>query len=185
MRKLMIGLGVLFLVGLGQAQDFTQIMTPEERAATGLAKLTAPELAALQAVVERYRTATVPAGVRPAVAVKVDGAAPEGARAVPAAPEKKGPGWLSVLISAEKVHQNSAHEEKLESRLAGVLSSFSGRRKFTLENGQVWQMTQDDAYAGPSYTNPVVTVRPGALGVFWLEIPEGRMRVKVKPLKLE
>lgn len=181
----MIGLGVLFLVGLGQAQDFTQIMTPEERAATGLAKLTAPELAALQAVVERYKTAEPQVGARPPVPVKAVVAGAVVVDAVPTGAEKKGPGWLGVLISAEKVQKNASSDEKLETRLAGVLSSFTGRRKFQLENGQVWQMTQDDSYAGPSYSNPVVTVRPGALGVFWLEIPDGRVRVKVKPLKLE
>ncbi|MDP2136888.1 MAG: hypothetical protein Q8J74_03460 [Candidatus Didemnitutus sp.] len=185
MRKLMIGLGVLFLVGLGQAQDFTQIMTPEERAATGLAKLTAPELAALQAVVERYMTVASPVGARPPAPVKAVGAAAEVVDTAPTGAGKKGPGWLGVLISAEKVQKNASSDEKLESRLAGVLSSFTGRRKFQLENGQIWQMTQDDSYAGPVYTNPVVTVRPGALGVYWLEIPEGRVRVKVKPVKLE
>ncbi len=186
MLKLLMGVGALFMAVAVQGQDFTQSMTAEERAAVGLSKLTAAELAALKAAVERYKAGEPSsfsrrAGNGKAIAVADDVANKTGQ----ASGSKKGPGWLGSLISAEQAQKNPSGDEALESRLAGVISSFTGRRKFTLENGQVWQMTQDDSYAGPSYTNPLVTVKPGALGVFWLEIPEARVRVKVKPLKLE
>ena len=41
------------------AGDFTRTMTPEERTAAGLDKLTEAELAQLKAVVERYKTGEV------------------------------------------------------------------------------------------------------------------------------
>ena len=58
-------------------------------------------------------------------------------------------------------------------------------QRFTLDNGQIWQMTDLAEWSGPAYERPEVTIRPGALGTFWLRIPEAGVRVKVKPVKLE
>ena len=99
--------------------------------------------------------------------------------------KKKGPSWLSALMTLKKAEAKPEAEEAIESRLAGSIANFRGRRSFTLENGQVWQMTESDSYAGPTYDHPVVRVRPGILGTFWLQIPEAAIRVKVKPVKLE
>jgi hypothetical protein len=46
-------------------------------------------------------------------------------------------------------------------------------------------MIEADSYAGPTYTNPDVFVRPGMLGSFWLRIPDGALRVKVRPVKIQ
>jgi hypothetical protein len=74
----------------------------------------------------------------------------------------------------------------LEARLEGELRSFEGQRRFVLDNGQVWRMAESNYYSGPVLKSPVVRIKPGMLGVFWLEIPEaGRLRMKVLPVKLE
>ena len=99
--------------------------------------------------------------------------------------DKKGPRWFSALLTLKKAEAKPEAEEAIESRLAGSIKNFSGRRSFTLENGQVWQMIEADSYAGPTYERPVVRVRPGLFGTFWLQIPEAAVRVKVKPVKLE
>lgn len=215
MHKLMTWLGALVLaVAAAQAQDFTRTMTAEEQAAAGLEKLSPAELAKLKAAVERYKAGAV-AVVQEAAEQKVAAtqaqvqevarqvaaseakakeaeekaaAAEAKAKAAaekPAVAEKKGPGWLGALITLRRAEAKPEAEEAIESRLAGSVSTFSGRRTFTLENGQVWQMTESDAYAGPTYDHPVVRVRPGMFGTFWLQIPEAAIRVKVKPVKLE
>ncbi len=196
-----LGLGALLLAGAASAQDFTRTMTTEERTAAGLDRLTPAELAALKAAVERYKAgavevvtreagaATAAAAARAQEAERQAAAAEARAReaaAQAARPEaKKGPNWLTALITLEKTAQAPDDSEEVRTRLAGTLESFSGRRRFALENGQVWQMTDLGEWAGPRYDRPEVTIRPGALGTFWLRIPEAGVRVKVKPVKLE
>jgi hypothetical protein len=202
MRKLgWLGLGALLLAVAAPAQDFTRTMTPEERAAAGLERLTPAELAALKAAVERYKSGavevvtreagaqTAAAAARAAEAERQAAAAEARAREAAAqaakAEPRKGPGWLTALITLEKTAQAPDSAEEVRARLAGKLESFSGRQRFTLDNGQVWQMTDLAEWAGPAYDRPEVTIRPGALGTFWLRIPEAGVRVKVRPVKLE
>ena len=168
------------------AGDFTRTMTPEERTAAGLDKLTEAELAQLKAVVERYKTGEV-SEVKQEAEARV-AAAEAKARAVaeaPAAGGKKQPSWLGALLTLKKTEEKPDEAEEIETRLAGKLVNFEGRRRFELENGQVWQMIEAGSYAGPALVNPRVTVRPGLMGAFWLKIPEAALRAKVKPLKLE
>lgn len=190
MQKPMIWLGALVLAVAVQAQDFTRTMTAEEQAAAGLEKLSAAELAKLKAAVERYKAGAV-AVVEQQAERKVaaaEGKAKEAesrAANAAAAEPKKGPSWLSALITLKKAEEKPDGLEMIETRLAGSISTFRGKRSFALENGQVWQMTEADSYAGPTYERPVVKIRPGLMGVFWLQIPEAAVRVKVKPVKLE
>lgn len=204
MQKAIIWLGALVLTVTVQAQDFTRTMTTEEQAAAGLEKLSPAELAKLKAAVERYKAGAVAvvqeqaeqkvaateAKVKEAeqkvVAAEVKAKEAESkAASVAAAEKKKGPSWLSALVTLKKAEAKPEAQEAIESRLAGSVSTFRGKRAFTLENGQVWQMIEADSYAGPTYERPLVRVRPGILGTFWLQIPEAAIRVKVKPIKLE
>jgi hypothetical protein len=100
-------------------------------------------------------------------------------------PKKKEPNWLAALVTLEKTGKDPDKAEAVETRLVGSLSTFSGSRRFELENGQVWQMVEPASYSGPTLKSPVVTIRPGSFGMFWLKIPEGAVRVKVKPIKLQ
>jgi hypothetical protein len=197
MRNLWRWLGALVLAVAAQAQDFTENLTPAERESAGLHKLAPAELAKLREIVERYKAGEVAVvqqqaeqkvaetQARVAEAEKKVAAAEARARESAGTPAKKGPGWLSALLTLEKAGQGASQDDELHSRLVGPLKSFSGRRKFVLENGQEWQMIEGDTYAGPTYENPAVNVRPGTFGTFWLQIPEAAVRVKVKPLKLE
>lgn len=205
MQKPMIWLGALVLAVAVQAQDFTRTMTAEEQAVAGLEKLSPAELARLKAFVERYKAGAVAvvqeqaeqkvAATEAKVKVAEQKIAVAEAKAKEAetkivtggesTADKKGPRWFSALLTLKKAEAKPEAEEAIESRLAGSIKNFSGRRSFTLENGQVWQMIEADSYAGPTYERPVVRVRPGLFGTFWLQIPEAAVRVKVKPVKLE
>jgi hypothetical protein len=193
MTHLMMAGALLVLAAAACADDFTRTMTAEERTAAGLDKLTAEELARLAAAVERYKSGEVAvvrheaeqkvAVVRQEAAVKVAAAEAKAQVAAPGAGRQ--PGWLGALITLRRTEQKLDEAEELEVRLAGTLRSFSGRRNFTLENGQVWQMIEAGSYAGPRLESPVVTIRPGMMGSFWLKVPAAGLRVKVKPVKLE
>jgi hypothetical protein len=186
MRKITMGLGALVLAVTALAQDFTQSLTAEEQAAAGLGKLTPAELVKLLSLVERYKTGEVTV-VRAQAEQKVAAAEVRVKQAeakTTAAEAKKEPGWIGALLTLQKA-EAKPDAAVVTTRLAGRLVSFSGRRDFTLENGQVWRMIEPDIYAGPALENPEVTIRPGLLGVIWLRIREGGVRVKVKPIKLE
>jgi hypothetical protein len=190
MKKRMLGVAAFVLaVSLG-AMDFTQTMTAEERKAAGLDKLTPTELARLQAAVERYKSGEV-AVVKQAAEQEVARAearvrAAETRQTAAEKPaEAKKPGWFGALVTLKKAGEKPEKAEALEMPLAGDLQSFRGRRRFELQDGQVWRMIEDGSYAGPVLKSPTVSITPGIFGVYWLQIREAALRVKVEPVKLD
>ncbi len=185
MKKLAVWLMALTVTMGLQAQDFTATLTPDERRAAGLDKLDATELARLQALVERYKAGQVSV-IEAEAARKVAAAEAKAKEVEERATEKgEGPSWLRALVTLQRVEKKGAVVEELTAQLAGTLRSFSGKRKFTLNNGQEWMMIEDSYYAGPPCVNPEVVIKPGAFGTFWLQIREAPLRVRVKPVKLE
>lgn len=60
--------------------------------------------------------------------------------------------------------------ERLESRISGSIEGWEPNTRFTLENGQVWQVVDGSrAYYGPM-SQPRVIVSRGLLGSFYLQI---------------
>lgn len=174
MKKILTVLAMAALtVAMKGAGDFTATLTQEEIAATGLSRLTPDELAKLKGVVERYK-------VGEALAKNQAKEDEKKAEVASVAAKRKLPKWLGTFKKSE-----SKDDDVIETKLVGKLTNFLGRRTFTLENGQVWQMIEDGSYAGPALDSPTVTVRPGATTAFWLKIEEAPLRVKVKPIKLE
>ena len=156
-----------------QAQDFTSTMSSSERTAAGLDKLTASELAALKAAVERYKTGEV-AAVRQEAEQKV--AAAE-ARAIESSQEERKRGYLAGLFN-----ERGQEDILVESTLPGRYQSFQGRPIYTLANGQRWAVAENARYFAPrALQDPKVKVEPGAMGSFWLSI-EGGPRLRVKPV---
>lgn len=193
-------MGVLvFAVFVRAEGDFTRTLTPTERMASGLDKLTPSELEQLKAVVERYKSGEVAvvrqqaeqkmaateekaksAEQKAAVAeAKVRQAEP--AASVVSGTGQKTPGWLAAL----KTKQKADDMEELNSRLVGEMSRLKGKRRFTLENGQKWEMIEEGYYDGPPLENPQVWITPGAFGTFWLQVDGVGVRFRVKPIKLE
>lgn len=203
MRKLMSWLGALVLAVAGSAQDFTRALSPAEIEAAGLHKLSPAELARLKDIVERYKAGEVAvvqqqaeqkvaateakakvAEQKAAVAeAKAKEAETKVAAAAPA--PKKGPGWLSALTTLARIADKPEAAEAMESRIAGKFEGWTGRTKFTLKNGQVWQQSDDGSYVGPPVDSPAVKIFPGRIGTFWMEVEGVNPRVKVKPIKLE
>jgi hypothetical protein len=199
MTKLLL-VGLCLLVGVARAEDFTAIMTPEDRASSGIDRLTPAELARLKAVVERYKSGEV-AVVRKAAEQQVatvkqeaeqkiavaEAKVQRAAIAQPAAekPGDKKPGWFSALVTLQKASEDGDKSEVLEGKLAGKLKSFNGLRTFTLQDGQVWKMVEGGSYHGPELDSPAVRIMPGFMGTFWLQIREAPLRVKVQIVKAQ
>jgi hypothetical protein len=67
----------------------------------------------------------------------------------------------------------------IESRIVGHFEGWSAGSRIKLENGQVWQVS-DDTSRYLDMNNPKVVVRRGALGAFYLEIDGTNHSPKVK-----
>jgi hypothetical protein len=187
--KRLLSVLCLFLgaAALGRAGDFTKTMTPDEQVQTGLAKLTPEELVRLKTVVERYKSGEV-ADVRQEAEKKIavaEATAKQTAAAPAANPGSTKPNWFAALVTLRKTADKPEKAEALEGRLAGSLKTFNGRRSFELQDGQVWRMIESGRYSGPTLESPAVSITPGFLGVYWLQIREAPLLVKVQPVKID
>lgn len=153
--------GLLFvLTGAAAAQQSPSLqerMTPAEFRAAGLDKLTAGELAALDAWLQRR--------VGEEAAVAVEQAREEGRREV-------------VEENRGFFHFNS--EEPIESTIAGEFRGFGKGRRYTLANGQVWEQIDGATLAGVRRSDVPVRIRPGFMGAWWLQVEGYNTTAKVQ-----
>jgi hypothetical protein len=126
-------------------------MTPEEFKAAGLDKLTPAELASLNAFLGRDDAKRV-AEVKRAEEQAVAGF---GGHSTP-------------------------NNEPIVSRLIGRFDGWDGKTTFRLENGQVWQQNDTGELAGVHMDAPMITIRPGVSGSWWLRAEGRKSQVKVK-----
>ncbi|MDO4708953.1 MAG: hypothetical protein Q4B94_03905 [Pseudomonadota bacterium] len=151
---------MLFVMPL-QAQQFEPIekrMSAEAFKAAGLDKLSASELASLNAWLNSH--------------------APSEA-ALEAAREQ----GRQEVVRKNRGFFDFGSDEPITSRLVGEFRGFARNREYTLENGQVWQQTDDATLYGVRAQNPEVRIRPGALGAWWLRVGNNATQAKVKRVK--
>lgn len=72
--------------------------------------------------------------------------------------------------------------DSIESRIVGRFEGWNASSRIKLENGQVWQVS-DDSSRFLDLNNPRIVVRRGALGAFYLEIDGTNHSPKVKRLQ--
>jgi hypothetical protein len=72
--------------------------------------------------------------------------------------------------------------DSIESRIVGRFEGWNAGSRIKLENGQVWQVS-DDSSRYLDLNNPRIVVRRGALGAFYLEIDGTNHSPKVKRLQ--
>jgi len=94
------------------------------------------------------------------------------AAAAPAAPDPAKFGLEAKSLRAMSV-------DSIDSQIDGRFDGWGPKDRIKLANGQVWQIA-DDSNAAMSVTNPKVTIRRGALGVFYLEFEKSNRTAKVK-----
>ena len=68
----------------------------------------------------------------------------------------------------------------IKSRLVGKFDGWTGKTKFVLENGQVWQQRNSANWRSPTIQNPDVVVRKNVLGFYILDVEGVKRSVGVK-----
>jgi hypothetical protein len=134
-----------------------QQMTPEEFKAAGLDKLSADELARLNAWLGR----TIDTQSAKAAALAKDKVVRENR------------GFLSF-----------GSDEPIVAHLPGEFRGFARNRIYKLDNGQVWQQVGDEDLPGVRLTDPEVRINPSVLGNTWyMKVGRYNTRARVQRIK--
>lgn len=143
-----------------QTANVEQQMSADEFKAAGLDKLSAQELAALNAWLQRK--------VVQETAKVAETAKEEGRKEV----AEKNRGFFDF-----------GSAEAIESSIVGDFNGFANGRKYTLENGQVWEQIEPASLAGVRKTNPKVRIKPGILNNWFMKIDGYNTMAKVRRIK--
>ena len=196
--------GLLFIAvaTLGRAEEaaFSHAISPEDFNAAGLQRLTPAERKHLDEMVSAYKQGLVAAAQHTAEeatvakqaaqrsaeeALKAKQTAEAETKAAKAeAVESKGSNKGFFAKAKVKVVPGTTIEyAEIKSTIPGKFEGWGGRTVFHLENGQQWQVANnDDRYFTPAVQNIEVEIRQAALGGFWMSFPSLNVRVRVKLL---
>lgn len=137
--------------------DLQQQMSAAEFRAAGLDKLSAAELGALNSWLQGK--------VEQATASAVESAREEGRQEVIV----KNRGFLAF-----------GSNEPIQAQLEGEFRGFGKGRQYTLDNGQVWEQTDDTSAGGIRKQAPTVRITPGLMNVWYLQVDGLNTRAKVR-----
>ena len=140
--------------------DLQQQMSATEFKAAGLDKLSADELATLNAWLQGK--------VQQATAGVVEQAREEGRQEV---------------ISKNRGFFDFGSREPIQAHLEGQFDGFARGRQYTLDNGQVWEQTDDAQVSGIHRQAPAVKITPGLMNVWYLQVEGSNTRAKVRRSK--
>jgi hypothetical protein len=139
------------------AAEFSSVeeqMSAREFKDAGLDKLSAEELAALNAWIKNKRPAA---------------------------------GQVYDRVADDKVRvgfENSEARDVVATNFLGEFKGWEGDAIFKLENGQVWQQAESGSLKGiKTMQNPKITIRPGMLGAWYLQVEGYNKSIKVKRIK--
>jgi hypothetical protein len=143
-----------------QTADVERQMSADEFKAAGLDKLSAQELAALNAWLQRK--------VVQETAKVTESAKEEGRKEV----VEKNRGFFDFGTA-----------EPIESNIVGEFKGFSNGKKYTLANGQVWEQIEPATLAGVRKTDPKVSIKPGIFNSWYMKIDGYNTAAKVRRIK--
>ncbi|MGN6514176.1 MAG: hypothetical protein ACTHKZ_11485 [Lysobacteraceae bacterium] len=139
------------------SQPIERQMTPEEFKAAGLDKLTPDELAHLNAWLGR----TISTESEKAAALAADKV------------KQEGRGFFTF-----------GSEEPISGRMTGHFKGFARGRRYTLDNGQVWEQIDDTELPGVTLEDPEVNIKPSVIGNAWyLKVGKYNTRAQVRRVK--
>lgn len=144
--------------------DLQQQMSPAEFKAAGLDKLSPAELAALNGWLQG-KVAAVTADVR------------ERAR------EEAREEGRQEVIKKTRGFFDFGSKEPIVSTLPGEFRGFGKGRRYVLANQQEWLQTDDATLSGVRRTDPEVTITPGLMGSWYLQVKGSNTRTKVQRIK--
>lgn len=164
MKRVCLFLGVLML-GAGslvsaadKPLDVRDVMSASQFHQTGLDKLSPEELAAFNAWLASYGKA---AAVPQAAAVP----APAPAAPVSAPPAATPGNFGKEMLSSEALGE----PERIETRILGTFTGWTGETVFKLENGQVWKQSASGTFE-TRLENPAVVIKKLGFG-YLLSLP--------------
>ncbi|KAB7772236.1 hypothetical protein [Xanthomonas maliensis] len=140
--------------------DLQSQMSPEQFKAAGLNKLDARELAALNDWLQG-KVAT------------------QSAAAVEQAKEA---GRQEVIVK-NRGFFDFGSKEPIQSTLVGEFAGFAKSRVYVLANGQEWEQTDSSSLPGVRKSSPKVQIKPGLVGVWYLQIDGYNTQAKVRRIK--
>lgn len=146
-------------------------LTAAEFRAAGLGKLSDAELARLNELLARD-------GAPAAVAVPAAPAADVEARIAQVREEGR-----REAQSDQRGVRTAESREPIESTLPGAFAGFARGREYTLANGQVWKQIDGASIAGARGQDVGVRVRPGFMGVWWLQVDGYNTQAKVERVR--
>ena len=74
-------------------------------------------------------------------------------------------------------------DSEFSTRIIGEFRGWEGKTIFHLENGQVWQQTGQDSWAGVQLNNPTVIIKPGFMGSWVFKIDGYNTTTRVKRIR--
>ncbi len=140
--------------------DLQQQMSPEQFRAAGLDKLSPAELAALNAWLQGR--------VEQSISQVREQALEEGRQEV---------------IVRHRGFLSFGSDEPIVAVLPGRFSGFAKGRQYLLDNGQVWEQTDDARLSGASGNDRQVRISPGLMGAWYLQVDGINTRAKVRRVK--
>ena len=156
-RSILLAALLLVAAPAAAQQAIEAEMTPEEFKAAGLDKLSAEELARLNAWLNRT----------------IDTEAGKAAASAKKQVEDENRGFF-----------NFGSSEPVTGRIVGEFRGFSRGREYTLDNGQVWRQVDAATLVGARRTDPQVRITPSLIGNAWYMAIEGyNTRAKVERIK--
>ena len=148
--------------------DLQQQMTPAEFKAAGLEKLSAQELSTLNNWLQG-KVAAVAADAREQVREQVREQAREEGR--------------QEVIVKNRGFFDFGSKEPIKSTLQGEFSGFGKGRTYVLANGQEWEQVDAASLSGVRGESLAVTITPGVMGVWYLQVKNSNTRAKVRRTK--
>lgn len=137
--------------------DLLKAMSAADFRATGLDHLTDAQLQALNAWIAGYEPKQASVRCPPASSTAV----------------------AAAQASATVTSDSSA----VVAHLIGSFTGWSNGRRFTLDNGQVWEQLDDTLVSHSSILNPKVTISPGAFNAHYLAVEGVSDSVLVRRVK--
>jgi hypothetical protein len=159
MNKILLAiLATLFTQTLLAQSSFSSLeeqMTGKDFDAAGLDKLSAEELAALNAWIRSRSLATLDAPKAGSAGAVYAGQAA---------------GQDGDTRGFETEQMRNADRSAITSRIVGTFTGWDGQTVFTLENGMIWEQADKDKFYVKAIENPVVTIEPGAFRTWKLSV---------------
>ncbi len=187
MKKSALAIGVwaaAVLLAQG-AEPFSRSVSADEFASAGLAKLSPSELAQLDVLFAKYRTAR--AEPAPTVARAVGTPPTPTAPAKPALRKTEPAADNDSLISkAKKIFtqtKESAHPGSIEGQIDGWFDGWTSNTMWRLKDGTQWRAENSQpGFTSNPVRDPKVKIYPAAINGYWLEFSELDQKVRVRQL---